>query len=103
TVADANRDLVERVEDVEQHDGEDVGPVDAIRVGRRDAVETTASPRTAGDGPVFAAALAEDFAEPVGAVVELGRHRTATDAARVRLEDAGDHVDAARRHPEARA
>ena len=71
---------------------------DAVAHG--DRVVPAAAPRTAGDGAVLVAALAQAVAHLAG---QLGRQRSFADARRVRLDHAEHASDRARRNAEAGA
>ena len=92
-VARADRQLVERREDVELRQRERRDPVHAHRVAQRDEVEPAAAALAAGHRAELAAELADALL--VGPL-DLRRERPFADARDVRLRDADDRVDPVR-------
>lgn len=89
-VGGADVELVEVLEDIEEHDGERGDAVDHDGVAGGDEVEPTAASGSAGGGAVFVAGVADAFGDRA---LELGGEGPRADACVVGLHDADDGVD----------
>ncbi len=96
-VADADLDLVERVEHVELGQRDAVEAVDLGGVARGEGVEPAAAAGPSGRDAVLAPALADELADLVLALDHLGGEGAFADARGVGADDAEHAGDALRR------
>ena len=89
-IADANRDFVENVENIELGDDQRVETVDHRCVFEQRRVEPSAAPRASGNGAELISFATKNFA---GSSVALSRKRSRADARVVRLRNANDARD----------
>src|SRR5215831_15669721 len=87
-VADADLDLVQRIEHVEFRQRYRSEAVDFGRIPGGESVEPAATPRPSGGGAILAAAFADHLAQLFFAGEHLGRKRTLADSGRVGAHDA---------------
>ena len=99
-VAGADLEVLHLVEDVQLHQCDGPGAVDADCVAGHGGVEPAHAPGSAGHGAEFVTALANGVARRVG---QLGREGTVADAGRIGLHDGQRLVDFGRRYARAGA